>query len=393
MQMSLKKKSYCVLQKGARHNYLIPKYFAMNNLLSSFYTDFHSSHFIFKLFEFIPNIFLTKRLKRISKRKLPKEIPINLVNDNLFNIFNRDQLAVSKELFTRIKSDNFGNANSIYTNLINEDIEFLIEAKKKGLFIVYEIIINPNTNQIYESEIKKYPLLEAKKKEKKQTYNAIDRDLIKLNLADKILVPSEYIFREVIKKGIAKNKINIIEQSMSNEKLLEIKTNPQKGKILFVGQISIMKGIHYFAEACRILEKKKVFYEFLAVGKSSLNMRNPLLKGPKYLGYLSFEELINIYSSSDIFVLPSLSDAFPVSHLEAMAFGLPVILTNSCGNIVEDGKSGYIINPKDSNKLADKIEEIVENRSLRKKFSENARKKVKNYGVEQFYKKLDKALN
>ena len=54
------KKSYCVLQKGARHNYLIPKYFAMNNLLASFYTDFHSSHFIFKLFEFIPNIFLTK---------------------------------------------------------------------------------------------------------------------------------------------------------------------------------------------------------------------------------------------------------------------------------------------------------------------------------------------
>ncbi len=393
MQMSFKKKSYCVLQRGARHNYLIPKYFAMNNLLASFYTDFHSSHFIFKLFKFIPNIFLTKRLKRISNRKLPKEIPINLVNDNFYNIFNLDQLSVSKELFTRIKSDNFGNANSIYTNLINEDIEFLIEAKKKGLFIVYEVIINPNINQIYENEIRKYPLLEAKKKEKKQTYNAIDRDLIKLNLADKILVPSEYIFKEVIKKGIAKNKINIIEQSISNEKLLEIKTNPQKGKILFVGQISIMKGIHYFAEACRILEKKNIFYEFLAVGKSSLNIRNPLLKGPKYLGYLSFEELINIYSSSDIFVLPSLSDAFPISHLEAMAFGLPVILTNSCGNIVEDGKSGYIINPKDSNKLADKIEEIVENRSLRKKFSENARKKVKNYGVEQFYKKLDKALN
>ena len=51
----------------------------MNNSLASFYTDFHSSHFIFKLFEFIPNIFLSERLKRISKRKLPEEIPINLV--------------------------------------------------------------------------------------------------------------------------------------------------------------------------------------------------------------------------------------------------------------------------------------------------------------------------
>ena len=86
-------------------------------------------------------------------------------------------------------------------------------------------------------------------------------------------------------------------------------------------------------------------------------------KRTKYLGHLSLEELIKVYSFSDIFVLPSLSDAFQFSHLEAMALGLPVILTNSCGNMVDDGKSGYIINPRDANNLADKIEEIVENRS------------------------------
>ena len=61
--------------------------------------------------------------------------------------------------------------------------------------------------------------------------------------------------------------------------------------------------------------------------------------------------------------------------------------------MIDDGKSGYIINPRDANNLADKIEEIVENRVLRKQFSENARKKIKDYGVEQFYKNLDKALS
>ena len=365
----------------------------MNNSLASFYTDFHSSHFIFKLFEFIPNIFLSKRLKRISNRKLPEEIPINLVKDNLFNIFSRSELDVCKEIFDRVNYYNFGNANAIYTNLVNEDIEFLLEAKKKGLYIIHEVIINPNINQIYEDEIRKYPSLEEKKKEIVQTLNKVDRDLLKLTLSDKILVPSEYIFKEVIKKGIDENKINIVKQSISNKKLLEIKTNPKKGRILFVGKISIMKGIHYFAEACRILQKRRIIYEFLAVGECSINIENPLLKGPKYLGHLSSEELIKVYSFSDIFVLPSLSDAFPVSHLEAMALGLPVILTNSCGNMIDDGKSGYIINPRDANNLADKIEEIVENRVLRKQFSENARKKIKDYGVEQFYKNLDKALS
>ena len=143
----------------------------------------------------------------------------------------------------------------------------------------------------------------------------------------------------------------------------------------------------------KILNSKNKIYEFLAVGECSLNIENPLLKGPKYLGYLPLEELIKVYSVSDIFVLPSLSDAFPLSHLEAMAFGLPVILTNSCGNMIDDGKSGYIIDSGDANKLADKILKIVENRHLRKEFSENARKKIKDYGVEQFYKNLEKALN
>ena len=235
----MKKKFYCVLQRGARHNYLIPKYFAMNNSLASFYTDYHSSHFIFKLFEFIPSIFLSKRLKRISKRKLPEEIPINLVKDNLFNIFSRTELDVCKDIFNRVNYDNFGNGNAIYTNLINEDIEFLLEAKKKGLYIIHEVIINPNINQIYEDEIRKYPSLEEKKKEIIQTFNKVDRDLIKLTLADKILVPSEYIFKEVIKKGIDENKINIVKQSISNKKLLEIKTNPKKEEYSLWGKFQL----------------------------------------------------------------------------------------------------------------------------------------------------------
>ena len=61
---------------------------------------------------------------------------------------------------------------------------------------------------------------------------------------------------------------------MSNRNFLEIKTYPKKGRILFVGEISILKGIHYFAEACRILNNKKFHYEFIAVGKLSLNVKN-----------------------------------------------------------------------------------------------------------------------
>ena len=389
----MEKKFFLVLQIGARHNYQIPLYFAKNNSLIAFYTDFHSSHNVFKIFEIIPRIFLSAKLKRISNRKLPYGLPKKLVKDNLFNIFFNQQSKIINDIFKRIKSENFLNANSIYTNMINDDIELLISAKKKGLFIVHEVIINPNINQIYLREISKFAFLELNKNKKIKNQNYEDRDLIKLNLADKILVPSQYIYKELIKKGVSSKKINIVEPFMANRSLLEIKTKPKKGRILFVGEISLLKGIHYFAQASRILKKRNYYYEFIAAGKISLNVEDSFLKGPRYLGYLPKKELIEVYSSSDLFVLPSLSDAFPAAHLEAMACGLPVIITNSCGNFVEDGKNGFILKPRESEILANKIMEIVENRSLRKKFSENARKKIKDYKLSYFYKKLDKALN
>ena len=387
------KKDWIVLQIGARYNYQIPLYFAKRNSLKAFYTDFHSSHYIFKIFNILPSFILVKRLKRISNRRLPDDLPIKFVKDNILYLFFRSQSAIVQSIFNRIKFENFGSANAIYTNMINDDIELLIEAKNKGFYIVHEVIINPNINKIYLDEKNKFPSLEYNQNNTISHSNQKDRDLIKLKLADKILVPSEYIYREIIKKGISKKIISIVRPYMSNRNLLELKTNPIKGRILFVGQVSILKGIHYFAEACRKLRHKKFNYEFVAAGKCILNMNNYLLNGPRYLGHLSKDELMKEYICSDVFVLPSLSDAFPSAHLEAMACGIPVIISNSSGSLVEDGVNGFVINPGESDILANKIMEIVENRSLRKRFSENARKKIQDYKISDFYKKLDLALN
>ena len=152
----MNKKLFIVLQIGARHNYQIPLYFAKKDSLNAFYTDFHSSHFIFKIFKIftiLPRNILVNKLKRISNRKLPNELLKNLVKDNLLNIFFRDKSVIFKNIFNKVKAENFCNANAIYTNIINADIQLLLEAKKRGLYIVHEVIINPNINQIYLKEV------------------------------------------------------------------------------------------------------------------------------------------------------------------------------------------------------------------------------------------------
>ena len=107
----MEKKLFLVLQIGARHDYQIPLYFAKKNSLIAFYTDFHSSHYVFRIFEIIPRFLLFKKLKRISNRKLPIELPIKLVKDNLLNIFFRKQSKISEDIFYPVFSGNILNAN------------------------------------------------------------------------------------------------------------------------------------------------------------------------------------------------------------------------------------------------------------------------------------------
>src|SRR5665811_1561504 len=72
-----------------------------------------------------------------------------------------------------------------------------------------------------------------------------------------------------------------------------------------------------------------------------------------FLGYLGDEEIIRELQAADLFVLPSFVEGIPVSAMEAMAIGVPVIATNIAGTseLIEDGKSGLLVRPSDSQAL------------------------------------------
>jgi glycosyltransferase involved in cell wall biosynthesis len=80
------------------------------------------------------------------------------------------------------------------------------------------------------------------------------------------------------------------------------------------------------------------------------------------------EELLDLYRQADAFVLPTLADCFSIASIEAMAMGLPVITTSMGGvpDIVEPGRTGYLIPPGDPHALAASLTSIVENAPLRR---------------------------
>ena len=105
------------------------------------------------------------------------------------------------------------------------------------------------------------------------------------------------------------------------------------------------------------------------------------------LGFVNQSELPMIYATADVFVLPSAAnETWGLVVNEALNFSLPVVVTDKVGcaaDLVEDGRSGFIVPAGDADSLADRIARLVGNPELRQQFGERGRTLVDRYGIEQ----------
>jgi glycosyltransferase involved in cell wall biosynthesis len=169
---------------------------------------------------------------------------------------------------------------------------------------------------------------------------------------------------------------------------------PQPGRVLFVGTAELRKGIHYLALAAEKLAAKNIRCEFRVAGNVSPQIaRRTECKHLNFLGRVPRERIAEEYQQADIFVLPSLAEGSAEVTYEALAAGLPVITTRAAGSVARDGIEGRIVPERDSNTLADAIEQLVEDRALRDRMATAARERARDYTWEKYGERLVKALH
>jgi glycosyltransferase involved in cell wall biosynthesis len=94
-------------------------------------------------------------------------------------------------------------------------------------------------------------------------------------------------------------------------------------------------------------------------------------------------ETDSFYRTADLFVLPTLSDGFALTQLEAMAHGLPVIATPNCGEVVSDGMDGLIVQACDPMALAEAIQFLIQSPEKLWMMSEATKAKVDQFSLER----------
>ena len=152
-----------------------------------------------------------------------------------------------------------------------------------------------------------------------------------------------------------------------------------------VANVRQSKGYEFFIQAARKVVDATPDVLFVASGDIDPIIARPLFDSVEKLGlkehflFLGFRtDVPEFLSELDVFVLPSVSEGFPLVALEAMASARPVVVTRSGGpqEIIDDGKTGFLIPPADPNAMARKICELLDNPLRAATLAGAARKKV-----------------
>jgi len=216
-----------------------------------------------------------------------------------------------------------------------------------------------------------------------------------LSSADVIICVSRGEAMVLKELDIDSEKVRIVPNGIPEE-LLGLEADPSTFMaafdikhpfVLFAGRLAENKGLEYLAEAAAHVAKERPDVKFVIVGEDG-GARDGFEKRVKALGIQDNVKLTghiqeeavfrSAFAACDIFVLPSIFEAFGIVILEAMAMGRPCVATRVGGvpDLVSDGRTGILVEPKDPVALAKGLIKVLDEPALAKDMGVNARKRV-----------------
>lgn len=227
-----------------------------------------------------------------------------------------------------------------------------------------------------------------------------------LQKASRIIFPTKWAANSAIDDyGIDKKKINIIPYGanvvLDAPSIPEEKLSAEKVRLLLVGIDWERKGVPIALEAFKALKDKKIDVRLDICG--CLSETSEKEEGVHYHGFLSkdnkqeLEKLKVLYKNSTFFILPTRSENFGVSFVEAFAAGIPALGTRTGGvpSIIENGRTGFLFELSDKGEAyADKIIEALENKELYSNLCKNARAAYLNkFNWNIWYKSVNRIID
>jgi starch synthase len=214
---------------------------------------------------------------------------------------------------------------------------------------------------------------------------SIERELIEYATSDLITVPSRFVQRTFLKRGVDAKKIRVVPYGAN---LSMFRPTAAKSvdvfEVLFVGALSIRKGVPYLLDAfSKVRHPRK---RLTLIGSRMSETDRILQMHPagdvRILGPIPQVQLAAHMSASHVLVLPSVEEGLALVMAEAMASGCPVLASKNTGaeDLFEDAEQGFIVEPRDVDALADRMQRLADDPDLVEAMSGKAKAKIEDIG-------------
>jgi len=230
--------------------------------------------------------------------------------------------------------------------------------------------------------------------------NPIARNIL-IRSADIFITLSDFLFKLLNELGVAQERIRILPNGVDTNKFKEGTNEKIPNLLLFVGRLDPKKGIPVLLASLKNLKKPvrlviigppSTYTQYSAnvmklIGTLSKKTNHEIT----YLGKVPINELIGWYQKASMVILPSIYESFPMVTMESLACGTPVVASNvgAIPEVVRDYENGLLVPPNNPTKLAEAIQYLLDNGSVRKEFGRKGREWiVKNFSSDIVIERL-----
>jgi glycosyltransferase involved in cell wall biosynthesis len=224
-----------------------------------------------------------------------------------------------------------------------------------------------------------------------------------MEAADKVIAVSNLTRNIIIEKyGIDPDKVVTVHNAVepiANQELQQVERNFNDKVVTFLGRVTMQKGPEYFIEAAYLVLQKMKNVRFVMAGSGDMLHRMiwrvaTLKIGDRFhfTGFLKGDDVQHMFALSDVYVMPSISEPFGISPLEAMQSNVPVIISRQSG-VSEILRHAIKVDFWDTQAMADAIYGILKYEGLPNMFKKHARQEVDNLKWEDSALKVKEVYN
>ena len=212
---------------------------------------------------------------------------------------------------------------------------------------------------------------------------------------DAFLVGSSFVKKSLIFANVDEDKIYICPYGSNFSSIEKKKFGVEKPlKLVYVGNVTAMKGIYYLLEAVMQFDKNDVELTLVGSFDNSDNTFDKYLKRVSFVGAVPHFEVKKYLENADVFVMPSLGEGFNLSTVEALSLGLPCMVSNNSGinDFIVEEENGLVFNIQDIADISNCIQYFLDNKSKLSSMSKKALETANILTWNNYNKKLSKIV-